>query len=170
MDITPKTIVADLLNKFPELENKLIEIAPVFVKLRNPVLRRTIAKVTTLKQAALVGNIAVSELVNILRSEAGQDKINIKEEMQNQQIPEWIRSGNPIKYDACEDIEQGGHPLAKVMQDTLHLSDGEVYLLITPFLPAPLIDKLKDKGFEFYSHAEGLKYFNYFRKGSEGKS
>lgn len=55
--ITPKTKVFELLLAYPELEALLIEMAPVFKKLQNPVLRRTIARVTTLQQAAQVGEI-----------------------------------------------------------------------------------------------------------------
>ena len=55
IDITPQTKVGELLTAYPELEDLLIEIAPAFKKLRKPVLRRTVAKVTSLAQAARVG-------------------------------------------------------------------------------------------------------------------
>ena len=73
--ITPQTKVHELLEAYPELEDDLIEIAPVFRKLQNPVLRRTIARVTTLQQAALVGQVSVNLLVNTLRQKTGQDKL-----------------------------------------------------------------------------------------------
>ena len=46
-EITPQTMVGDMLENYPELEDKLIEIAPVFKKLKNPILRKTVAKVAT---------------------------------------------------------------------------------------------------------------------------
>ncbi len=49
--ITPDLKLGDLLDAYPELEDVLIEIAPAFRKLRNPVLRRTVAKLTSLRQA-----------------------------------------------------------------------------------------------------------------------
>jgi hypothetical protein len=58
--ITPETKIYDLLEAYPQLENKLITIAPVFSKLKNPVLRRTITRVTALKQAAIVGNVSLN--------------------------------------------------------------------------------------------------------------
>jgi hypothetical protein len=70
--ITPKTKVGELLDAFPQLEGSLIEMAPAFIKLRNPLLRRTIARVATLQQAALTGDVPVGELVRRLREEAGQ--------------------------------------------------------------------------------------------------
>ncbi|MFH1755446.1 MAG: DUF1858 domain-containing protein, partial [Candidatus Latescibacterota bacterium] len=53
--ITPDMKVSALLEAYPELEDVLIGIAPAFKKLRNPVLRRTVAKLTSLRQAAQVG-------------------------------------------------------------------------------------------------------------------
>ena len=47
--ITPKTKVAELLDAYPQLEDILIEIAPQFKKLQNPVLQKTIARVTSLQ-------------------------------------------------------------------------------------------------------------------------
>jgi len=50
--LTPATKVADLLESWPELEEVLIAHAPAFRRLKNPVLRRTVARVATLEQAA----------------------------------------------------------------------------------------------------------------------
>ena len=57
--ITPETKVAQLLEDHPALEEVLVSLAPAFSKLRNPVLRRTIARVTTLKRAAEVRNMTM---------------------------------------------------------------------------------------------------------------
>ncbi len=72
--ITPKTKIHDLLEAYPELEERLILAAPQFKKLKNPLLRNTIARVTTLSQAAIIGGIKVEELVNTLREASGQQK------------------------------------------------------------------------------------------------
>ncbi len=146
--ITPDTKIFDLFESYPTLENKLIEIAPVFSKLKNPVLRKTITKVTSLKQAALVGSVSLSHLVNELRKEAGQASESFKEankvENSTSKHPENIKE----VYDATTDIEAGNHPLKTVMSEIQKLTNDECYLLVTPFLPAPLIEKVKDKGFK----------------------
>jgi hypothetical protein len=49
LSITPSTKVAALLDRFPELEELLIGIAPPFKKLKNPMLRRGVAKVASVK-------------------------------------------------------------------------------------------------------------------------
>ena len=53
--IGPETTVGAMIEAYPELESVLVEMAPAFAKLRNPVVRRTVAKVATLEQAARIG-------------------------------------------------------------------------------------------------------------------
>lgn len=167
LDITPQTIVGDLLSAYPELEDKLIEIAPVFSKLKNPILRRTIAKVTSLKQASVVANISVAELINSLRKAANQGEIKLSEENKGSNlVPEWISKEKiKIEYDACLDLENGIHPAGKVTKEILALEEGDIYLLITPFVPAPLIKIVEDKGFKSFSEKVGETIvYNYISK------
>ena len=72
--IGPRTRVGELLETWPELEKVLMELSSSFRKLQNPVLRRTVGKVATLQQIAVVGNIPVQSIVNVLRKEVGQDE------------------------------------------------------------------------------------------------
>jgi hypothetical protein len=76
MEITPSSKVNDLLKAFPELEETLIGIPPPFKKLKNPFLRRTVAKIATMKHIASVGNIQLNELINKLR-EIRRQKYNV---------------------------------------------------------------------------------------------
>ena len=78
--ITPDTKVAALLRHYPELEEVLIGIAPPFKKLRNPILRRSVAKVTSLRQAAAVGRVPIHEVVNELRAAVGQAPLSSEAE------------------------------------------------------------------------------------------
>ena len=72
LDITPTVTVHKLLEAYPELEDVLIGIAPPFKKLKNPILRRSVAKVATLRHASTVGSIPLNHLVNVLREFVGQ--------------------------------------------------------------------------------------------------
>ncbi|MDH3814086.1 MAG: DUF1858 domain-containing protein, partial [Acidobacteriota bacterium] len=65
--IGPETRVAELLEAHPEAEEVLIGIAPQFKALKNPVLRRTVARVATLEQAAKVAGLRARDLVLQLR-------------------------------------------------------------------------------------------------------
>jgi len=159
--ITPDTKVAELLDAYPQLEEKLIEVAPVFKKLKNPILRKTIAKVTTLRQAATIGGLQLSELINKLRKEVHQDEI-ILEEQKKEKIekPDWVKKENvKIEYNAIEDLESGIHPVNRVTKEIESLRNGELYLLITNFIPAPLISLVEQKGYSTY--IEKLQDGNY---------
>lgn len=151
--ITPDTKVAELLDSYPQLEEKLIEIAPVFNKLKNPVLRKTIAKVTTLRQAAVIGKVQVPELINKLRKEVNQDEMILKEQLKEKiKKPEWIKKENvKIEYNAIRDLESGIHPLNKVVKEIQDLKGDELFLLITNFIPAPLISVIEQKGYEAFT-------------------
>jgi hypothetical protein len=80
--------------------------------------------------------------------------------------PSWLNNAN-IKQslDAREILASGGHPLEQVMQEIADFKTGEIYELVTPFSPAPLIDKVKNIGFEAYSEQESSGLVrNYFLK------
>jgi hypothetical protein len=155
--ITPKTKIHDLLEAYPELEDLLIEMAPVFKKLQNPVLRRTIARVTTLQQAAQVGEVPVHSLVNALRNRVGLDTLEGIETGADgvSKQPSWLDPGKIVKQlDARPIIEQGGHPLGDVLTGIRDIAMGDIFELITPFLPAPLIERVVDQGFDAWSKKE----------------
>jgi hypothetical protein len=80
--------------------------------------------------------------------------------------PAWLNEAQ-IKQslDAREILASGGHPLEQVMGDIAGFVQGEIYELLTPFTPAPLIEKVKNLGFESYSEQDetGLVR-NFFRK------
>ncbi|MCF8227797.1 MAG: DUF1858 domain-containing protein [Bacteroidales bacterium] len=164
--ITPKTKVGELLKVYPELESKLVELAPEFKKLKNPVLRMTIARVTSLQQAARVGGIPVDRLVNSLRKEAGQADIEVEEkESIKAGPPDWLDEEKvKLSFDARPVIRNGGHPLEKVLKETKELEVGEIYLLISSFMPAPLIDKVMERGFDAWTDEQDGVFKNYFLK------
>jgi hypothetical protein len=143
--ITPKTRIFDLLEAYPELENVLIEAAPQFRKLRNPVLRKTVTRVTNLGQAASIAGIGVEELVNRLRKEAGQDRLENFGDSGNQyqtKRPEWFSEEKVTRtIDIRTMLNEGEQPLHEVMPAINRLQQGETLEVIAPFLPAPLIDK-----------------------------
>lgn len=164
--ITPHTNIAELLETFPQLEDTLIDLAPTFEKLKNPALRRTIAGVTSLKQVASMSELPLEVIINKLRGIVGQEEMTDVSGTADNGVPEWFSTEKVTKsFDARETIAQGGHPLGDVMGDLMVWAPGDIYELITPFLPAPLVDKVKDLGFEAWTKKENDGLFrNYFCK------
>jgi hypothetical protein len=166
--ITPQTKIGELLDAYPELESVLIDMAPAFKKLQNPILRKTVARITSVRQAAAIGKLPVDVVVNKLRGLTGQGTLEDIQENSDLPIdaPTWFSEDKiKVRFDASEMIASGGHPLTQVMQDLKNWNPGDIYELTTPFLPAPLLDKVKEKGFLNWSKelAPG-NYKNYFFK------
>ena len=70
-----------------------------------------------------------------------------------------------ITLDARPLLAQGMHPLEQVMRDAATLNPGEVYEIITPFPPAPMIEKMGAAGYECHSEtgSDGL-FHTFFKK------
>lgn len=155
LSITPKTKVGELLDHFPQLEVVLLKLSPAFASLKNPILRRTVAKVASLQQAAAIGGMKVEELVNQLRAEVGQDPLfgdGADSEYLVKELPAWFDESKIIaRFDAREIIQSGGSPMNRILDETKTLKKGEIYELVTPFVPAPIIDMLQKKGFDIVS-------------------
>lgn len=166
--ITPKTRVLQLLEAYPQLEAVLIGVVPAFSKLQNPVLRRTVARVATLQQAAAVGGVTTEDLVNRLRREVGQDVFaGDALSAYHTTKPAWFEERRIAgDYDARPMLAAGEQPVNQVMADFGAMAAGSIYKLRAPFLPAPLIDKASSLGLDHWLVKEGDEAFVvYFYKG-----
>ena len=153
--ISPKTKVGELLEAYPFLEPVLISMSPAFEKLRNPVLRKTVARVATLQQVSVVGGVNLEVLIRKLRQEAGQDHDEIvtgNAEYHQAEAPGWFDPSRVMsKYDATPVINAGDSPMQEILKLATALGPESILELKTPFMPAPIIDMLKGKSFRTYS-------------------
>ncbi len=155
VDITPDTKVADLLKDYPQLEDTLQQFSPAFAALRNPVLRRTVAKVTSLQQAAKVGGVAISDMVNTLRAEVGLSSLldaSTDNDVQSAASLQMPSSPVVATLDVRPIIDSGDQPKDAVLKSAEELRSNESLLLISPFPPIPLIDALRKRGFKIIMH------------------
>lgn len=165
--ITPRTKVMELLEAYPELEQLLINTVPAFEKLKNPILRKTVARITTLQQAAAVGGVKTEDLINKLRKAAGQEHM---EDIQDAGFvtiqPGWYREEKIVKtLDVREMLAAGEHPVNQVLADVKELKEGQIYLMIAPFLPAPLIEKAASLNAKHWvDQIDGELFYVYFCK------
>lgn len=166
--ITPKTKIFDLLEAYPELEDVLIGMAPQFKKLKNPVLRKTITKITNLNQAATIGNLNVEILINNLRKEVGQSNIDAVNEQDNINTtkPDWFKDSLIVNtIDIREMLHAGEQPVHEVMAEIKKLQNDKILKVIAPFIPAPLIDKSLSLNYQHWLDKKSEQEFIvYFRK------
>ncbi|MFP4471083.1 MAG: DUF1858 domain-containing protein [Bacteroidales bacterium] len=165
--ITPKTKIYDLLEAYPQLEETLIAMAPQFKKLKNPVLRKTVTKITTLSQAAVIGGLKVEDLVNRLRTEAGQSAAGDMEGEggnYNTEQPAWFSEEKIVEtINISEMLDAGEQPVHQVLPAIKKLKAGEILKVIAPFIPAPLIDKSISLDYQHWIKQKGPEtYWVYF--------
>jgi hypothetical protein len=152
--ISPKTKVGELLDNYPDLESVLLDMSPAFEKLKNPVLRKTVARVATLQQVAAVGGLKVDDIVNRLRNAAGQKarvEFDTDSGYLSSDVPDWfVPEKIVVILNASPIINSGGSPMNEILKQANILNPGEIFELRTPFIPAPIIDMLRTKGFSVY--------------------
>ncbi len=170
--ITSTTKVADLLKSYPELEDVLIAMAPPFKKLKNPVLRRSVAKLATLQQAAAVARIPISQMLNDLRAAVGQTPLEATEHVEETDYfgnqPDWFDRTRIVMSLNEREIEEDKMPINKVLKEGARLREGDILELVTTFLPAPGIDVMKSKGFVVWTVQETPELVKtYFSKTGE---
>jgi uncharacterized protein (DUF2249 family) len=81
--------------------------------------------------------------------------------------PTWLVEANiKITLDARPLLAMGQHPLDRVINEVSALNPGEIYEILTPFPPLPMIEKLNALGFEGHSERDDSGIFHtYFAKG-----
>lgn len=164
--ITPDSKIGEILYVYPELEDVLIKLVPSFGKLKNPILRKTIGRIATIRQASELGKISLGTLINHLREVVGQDswsESTRKQESFSSAEPEWVKTATVIKsIDARPILDRGEHPVQLVMTELSKLSDSELLEFITAFIPSPLIDMARSKGFKSWTTEEAPEIFKTF--------
>lgn len=163
LNITPHTKIAALLAAYPQLESVLIGIAPVFRHLKNPVLRRTVAKVTSIEAAASIAKLDTQDLVRALRSAAGfedlyhpdtsseQDTASPKPPAQASATPEWCQEQyivESINADAL--LDEGKVPLGLILQRAQTLEHSQILRIQSSFRPVPLLETLEKSGYPVF--------------------
>jgi hypothetical protein len=193
--ITPETRVGELLAAYPALEDVLVSLAPAFANLRNPLLRRTVARVATLEQAARIGGLTVRELVLRLREAAGVadlapgERASTDADVRNSttsdsahpdaretsgpgiatqataELPAWVSDSRVVAVlDADALLDRGEHPLGVVKRLLGTLDGSEAICIESSFLPAPLIDALREQRCEVASVPDADRYRTWVRK------
>jgi len=171
MEITPSVTVHELLEAYPELEDVLIGIAPPFKKLKNPFLRRSVAKVATIKHISSVGGVPLDELIGKLRKAVGQSESMDSYQDQDyfSEQPDWFSPDKitlSVDEDKVEDKDK--MTLVTILQEARSVRKGEIIELVTSFLPAPGIDILKSKGYSVWTQKEGDDLIkSYFLKNTD---
>ncbi len=162
--ITPALTVGDLLRHYPDLEEPLACLVQTYRALSTPALKQTVAAPMSLQQLASGAGVPLDAVLTGLRRAAG-----VADTAGDADAPPWVAGATPAAtLDARPVLAAGGHPLSRVMHGLSELGPTEVYELLTPFMPAPLIDMARSMGYEAYSRWEGDVLHTFFRRQPAG--
>jgi uncharacterized protein (DUF2249 family) len=168
--------VSDVIARDEALVDVFVRAAPHFSKLRNRAMRRVMARLITVEQAARTAGISPDTLVRELNAalgivdpaDAARSSAAKGEVTKGGATPEpggldqpggGVREGadaasptRPVgapvrEVDVREDLRAGNEPFSKIMAAVATLGDGEILRLRATFEPVPLFAVLGKRGF-----------------------
>lgn len=160
MRITPNTTIHAAITAHPELLEVLIAQSPAFEKLRNPLLRRTLTRLTTVQQAAAIAQLDHRQLVHVLNEAIGESPPAMVEEMSlpgsaTGAPPAWLNAPIAAEVDVRPTLDRGEEPFSQIISVVAQVPEGEQFVLFTRFEPLPLYTVLERRGFQPYARCLG---------------
>ncbi|HEU6449837.1 MAG TPA: DUF2249 domain-containing protein [Gemmatimonadaceae bacterium] len=182
--IAPTDRVSDVIARDEALVDVFVRAAPHFSKLRNRTMRRVMARLITVEQAARTAGIPPERLIHDLnaalgiaeRADDARSSAARNDVAKGGATPEpggrgqpggGVREGadaatptRPVdapvrEVDVREDLRAGNEPFSKIMAAVAALGDGEILRLRTTFEPVPLFTVLGKRGFVHESEEHG---------------
>jgi TusA-related sulfurtransferase len=149
--------VSDVLARDESLVEVFVRCAPHFAKLRNRAMRRVMARLVTVEQAARTANVPVERLVHDLNEALGLAPPPAAAPCPAPAgEPEAARhpaSARVVELDVRDDLRSGREPFSKIMAAVGDLDADEVLHLRAIFEPVPLFTVLGKRGFAHESQA-----------------
>ncbi len=147
---TADTIVADAIAADPGVIDRLAVLSPIFRKLRNPVLRKTMARLVTLGDAARVAGLPLEAVLASANGDEPAVARTQPTDVATEQRPPWMDDIDLAAADTLDvrpTLARGDEPLGEIMRKAATIPEGGVLLIEAPFDPAPLRRVLGRKGF-----------------------
>jgi len=141
--------VNDVLARDESLVEVFVRHSAHFEKLRNVTMRRVMARLVTVAQAARIAGVQVDALVDDLNDALGLEAgspIALDEATEEEcyHRPAALRE---VELDVREDMRTGREPFSRIMAAVAKLGADEALHLSTIFEPVPLFGLLGKRGF-----------------------
>jgi len=151
---------SDKLQSLFERDERLIDVvashSPQLAKLRHSPMRRIMARVTTVAQAARLCKMSADSLVRDLNHAIGIDTVpgdtmstDATDAAEEPTATQWSipSSVSVVELDVREELSKGGEPFSRIMGAVGGLGEREVLHLRAPFEPVPLFAVMQKRGF-----------------------
>lgn len=149
--------VSEVLARYPQLLQVLINMSPAFGHLRNPLARTLRTRLVSVGQAARVAGMQPDELVRRLNEAVGMYTPSGVDE--DHGAAEERADTPSIQAEVVEELdvrpllERGEEPFKVIMAAVARVPDGGALRLRTTFEPVPLYEVLARRGFSHSSQA-----------------
>ena len=169
--VTADTTIARALAADPDLLDRLVAFNARFAKLRNPILRRTMAKLATFADAARVAGVALPALLDVANGVVAEANAAPAAALPPAAAaPDWVAVidlASAARLDVRPILAAGEDPFARIMGVVAKLAPEAPLILDAPFDPAPLRRVLAQKGFAEYAECLAPDHWRvYFLKGA----
>jgi TusA-related sulfurtransferase len=151
--------ISTVLGRDPRMLDVLLACSPAFGHLRNPLLRKTMARLATVEHAARVAQIDPQVLLTrinaALAGEAVPDapirRIDAPAEPTRPDALSRLLDDQIVECDVREDLRSGREPINRIMAAARTVSAGQALRLRAIFEPVPLYPVLARKGFAHFT-------------------
>ncbi len=155
--------ISAVLARDPRMLGVLLSASPTFSHLRNPLVRKTMAKLATVEQAARVAGIDAHELVERLnRALAGEplpsDPVRRSSALtppENSARPCPAPEDKIIECDVRDELRAGHEPLKTIIAAAARVAPDGALRLRAIFEPVPLYHVLGRQGFQHFAERLG---------------
>ena len=166
MKIDANTKISKILKEKPEAIDIIASISPKFEKLKNPILRRSLATRVSVKDAAKIGKVDVNNFLKSLEKAGFEITAYVPEKKDNKLnlLPPDFSKREIIKLDVRPIIADGKDPFGYITKVAKKIKPEQILLIINDFEPIPLIDFLIGKNFiHWMKQDEEGNYLTYFK-------
>jgi uncharacterized protein (DUF2249 family) len=151
--------VADVLASDPALIEVFIAVSPAFARLRNAAMRRVMARLVTVEQAARIGGVDSADLISKLNragtTATAQEEMTMQDATNTTAASAASRPAELSDLDARnvkelnvrQDLWGGREPFSRIMAARAELGQDQVLKLRAIFEPVPLYGVFAKQGF-----------------------
>jgi uncharacterized protein (DUF2249 family) len=160
--------VSDVLARDEALVEVFVRQSHHFTKLRNRTMRKVMARLVTVEDAARIAGADAAALVGELNAALGivsdsaaaiggadEERVLRPEVSPASAAPGRPRGATVVEVDVREDLRTGREPFSRIMAAVQTAGAGEVLWLRATFEPVPLYTVLAKRGYVHQARAEG---------------
>lgn len=163
--VSPKTTIKDLLEVNQDLViEALINLNKNFKRLKNPILRKLLARRVSIADACRIAGCSISDFIGTMKQVGFAVEMEITEEPPDLPKPAFKQASRYRELDVRPILAQDKDPLKEILANISSLEENEGLKLINTFEPMPLIHLLADRGFSHFTSSPQpglfITYFN----------